>query len=132
LEAATVQEMMKAPQCGPSNFALIRAVVAQNPPREQLTAEVAVMFAASQTDFVLWELLFSSGLGRALIDFMAPSATPEEKELAAHNIKKAEEAIHAMRPFLHTKHAARSLGITFSDAAQIVAVDAIKTASGAA
>jgi len=95
---------------GPSNRALINAIKALNPPREHLNREVATMYAMDSATACVWRVLFQVGLGRALLDYIAPSATPEEKAWAARQIAKAEEVFIDFEPYFRTNDNAATWG----------------------
>jgi hypothetical protein len=102
----------------PSTKTLLSAAEKENPPRENLAFEVQLLWRKNQAEIAVWQVLFECGLGKALLDWMAPSATPEEQEKARHNIVKAEEAVNGFAAFFDAKEAARLFGLKLREAAQ--------------
>lgn len=109
--------LMDAPGLWPSTKTVLSAAERENPPRENLSFEVQLLWRKNQAEIAVWQVLFECGLGAALLDWMAPSATPEEQERARHNIAKAEESVHGFAAFFNAKEAAQMLGISLREAA---------------
>jgi hypothetical protein len=113
LERPDALALLQTDGCGPSNRALINGIKRLNPPREHLSHEVAVMFAACQTSLILLELMFDLGLEHILLDGIA---APDERQMAEHGLNQGRDALQSLRPLLNTQTAARTLGITLKDA----------------
>lgn len=117
LSAEDATMLMDAPGLWPCTKTVLSAAERENPPRENLAFEVQWLWRKNQGELAVWRVLFQCGLGKALLDWMAPSATAEEQEQARHNITKAEEAIHGFAAFFEAKETAEMLGITLNEVA---------------
>jgi len=113
-EAAT--ELLKGPW-GADNRRLISRIREANPPMEELTRGQAILWGSSATQVVMWRVLMEVGLGKALLNFIAPTATEEEKEWAAEQIQKVQDCLPEFDAYFDTVDAATALGITFKEAA---------------
>lgn len=107
---------------GPDNYTLLSEAERANPPRELLVSEVAQMLNKSQLDAMLWRILFEAGLGKVLIDAMAPSSTPEELEWAKHEIGKCSEVVFALSALFDAEDAADRIGVTFREGINLIAM----------
>jgi hypothetical protein len=121
LGAEDAQALMSGAGLWPGTQTVLSAAEHQNPPRENLSYEVQMLWRKNQSEIAVWQVLFECGLGRALLDWMAPSATAEEQEQARHNIVKAEEALHGFSAFFDAREAAQILGIKLKNAPQVLA-----------
>lgn len=128
LDVKITEWLMTGEGFGPSTNMVLAAAEKVNPPRsDALNYEVALLMGKSALEVMMWRLMFECGLGKALLDWAAPSATDEEKTWAAHQLAKAEETVAELGVYFAVEDAARVEGITFREAALRKAADAQKT-----
>ena len=102
---------------GPGNRTLVNAIKVLNPPREYLNQQLTNIWAMSTATTIVVRALFQFGLGEVLLNFLAPSSTPEEKAEAAAKIQKVEELVLDFEPYFQTQEMARKVGIFLDDPA---------------
>lgn len=115
------KELLSLPGSGVPNHILISEADKCNPPRHHLAYDVLIMLNAKKCELVLWRLIFEAGLIPCLINAMSSLSSPEEREQAEMQLRKAEEVMYALYPMFEADDAARNMGITFEKGINLLA-----------
>ncbi|BCM88727.1 hypothetical protein IAD21_00569 [Abditibacteriota bacterium] len=102
--------LMDLDGAGAANRALMHAIRELNPPREELTQQMAGALACTTMATVVVRTLLDIGLGRAIVHFLAPSATEKEKEWAIAQIQQVEEVFLELDAIMGTRDTMNRMG----------------------
>ncbi|RYX83969.1 hypothetical protein EON83_12590 [bacterium] len=88
---------------GPSTRALIQHVKNLNPPREELTPRMEGVIASTSIASLVLRTLLDVGWGDAVIHYLAPSSTPEQKAWAEERMAQVQEVVFELGDILGTQ-----------------------------